>query len=109
MVLTWKETYHDGKRWCWKKVTEETTLGVYHSVYADFGIFEIKITSGGRIYKDGTSHFDVRIIYNGTFESMYLFKKRGHLMDIILAAEKLLFSKAFQLPASSTFIVAEKK
>lgn len=112
MVLMWKETYHNGKTWCWKKVTEETALGVYHSVYADFGIFEIKVTSGGRIYKDGTAHFDVYITYTnggGHYESMHLFKQRGHLMDIILAAEKLLFSKAFQLPASATISVAEEK
>lgn len=112
MVLTWKEMHFDSKTWGWKKITEDTTLGVYHSVYADFGIFEIKVTSGGRIYKDGTAHFDVYITYTnsgGHYESMHLFKQRGHLMDIILAAEKLLLSKAFQLPASATIIVAEEK
>ena len=111
MVLEWKQRFHNGKTWDWKPVTEETTLGVYNSVYADFGIFTVKVTSGGRIYKDGTTHFDVYFTYTnggGYYGSLHLFKQRGYLMDIILNTEEMLFGKAFQLPARAIMAVSEE-
>lgn len=65
---------------------------------ADFGAFYLN-AGAGRVFKDGTRDFRVYIYIPGAESCQWitLVRVRGHLLDVIKAAERKLF-KYYHLP-----------